>query len=244
MAKKRIIECSVNDEYITGAGVPIGAAGSHDDVILRLSFNDTWAGLNIYATFRDALGGNPTITALLPSMLVDGETLTYDVKVPAAAKLYDGRSMLTLTGYTIVDGSEEDTATNTTTAFFRVLPSDFAFADDGSIDATLAEQLLAAINEHERETGEIIEAHKVEVAAELEEHAAAVGEAMAEQDKNIDTAINTAASAEETAKSVVKRANEGEFKGDPYTLTSEDKEEITQAVIDALPKYNGEVIDV
>lgn len=244
MAKKRIIECSVNDEYVVGAGVPIGAAGSHNDVILRLSFGDTWVGLNIYATFRDALGGNPTLIALLPSMLVEGTDMVYDVPIPAAAKLYDGRSMLTLTGYSIVDGSEEDSATNTTTAFFRVLPSDFAFADDGSIDATLAEQLLSAINKHERETGEIIDAHKVEVAAELEEHAAAVGEAMAVQDEKISAAVSDSTEAKETAKSVVERANRGEFKGDSYTLTLEDKVEITQAVINALPKYNGEVIDV
>ena len=66
---KRIIECQVNDEYVVGAGVPIGASGSHDDVILRLKFNDTWAGLYIYATFRDALGGHPTVVLLLPTML-------------------------------------------------------------------------------------------------------------------------------------------------------------------------------
>ena len=53
---KRIIECSVSDEYLLGGGVPIGAAGSHDDVVLRLGFGDAWAGLNIYATFTDALG--------------------------------------------------------------------------------------------------------------------------------------------------------------------------------------------
>ncbi len=33
-------------------------------------------------------------------------------------------------------------------------------------------------------------------------------------------------------------------KGDPYTLTEADKIEITNAVIEALPKYNGEVAEV
>ena len=67
---KRIIELTVSDEYVIGGGVPIGAAGSHDDVVLRMSFSDAWMVRNKYATFRDALGENPTIVALLPSMLV------------------------------------------------------------------------------------------------------------------------------------------------------------------------------
>ena len=33
-------------------------------------------------------------------------------------------------------------------------------------------------------------------------------------------------------------------KGDPYTLTAADKAEMGSAVISALPKYNGEVVDV
>lgn len=146
--KKRIIEIIVNDEYVLGSGVVIGAAGSHDDVTLRIKFNDTWIGLSLYATFRNAKGENPTVVAMPATMLVDGETMTYDVDIPAAAKLYEGRATLALTGYTIVNGTQEDTATNTVTAFFRVLPSDFAFADDKSIDATLAQQLLTAIDNH------------------------------------------------------------------------------------------------
>ena len=145
---KRIIECSVTDEYIDGAGVVVGAAGSHDDVVLRLTFDEyMWGGLNIYATFRDALGENPTATLLMPSMLVGGEVMTYDVPIPASAKKYAGKMQVVLTGYSISNGSEVDTATNTVTAFFRVLASDFAMLDDESIDATLAQQLQNAINE-------------------------------------------------------------------------------------------------
>ena len=33
-------------------------------------------------------------------------------------------------------------------------------------------------------------------------------------------------------------------KGDPYTLTEADKAEMVSAVIEALPKYNGEVVTV
>ncbi len=144
---KRIIECQVSDEYVLGSGVVVGAAGSHNDVVLRLAFGDMWVGLNIYATFRDSKGESPTLVELLPSTLVDGETMIYDVPIPAAAKKYEGKMMLTLSGYSILDGTQEDTATNTATAYFRVMPSDFALLDDGSIDATLAQQMQSEINE-------------------------------------------------------------------------------------------------
>ena len=151
---KRIIKCQVNDEYVVGSGVPIGAAGSHDDVVLRLEFNDTWDGLYIYATFRDALGGHPTVVLLLSTMLADGESRIYEVTVPAAAKLYAGKAMVTLTGYTTkqvtegdVERTVEGSATNTATAYFPILPSDYAFAEDDSITPTIAQQLQAGIND-------------------------------------------------------------------------------------------------
>ena len=144
---KRIIECQVNDEYVVGSGVVVGAAGSHDDVVLRLTFNDMWAVLNKYATFRDATGESPTVVSLMPSMLVEGTVSTYDVPIPAEAKRYDGKMMLTLSGYSLVDGNEEDRATNTATAYFRVLQSDFALYDDSSMTPTLAQQMQGEINE-------------------------------------------------------------------------------------------------
>ena len=80
-------------------------------------------------------------------MLVDGQTMTYDVTIPPAAKKYQGQMMLTLTGYSIVDGVEEERATNTAMAFFRVMPSSYAVFDDGTVDATLAQQMQSEINE-------------------------------------------------------------------------------------------------
>ena len=151
---KRIIECQVNDEYVLGSGVVVGAAGSHDDVVLRLAFgDDMWVGLNIYATFHDANGENPVHSMLMASMLVPGEAMTYDVTIPPEAKRYAGKMMLTLTGYSIVDGVQEDMATNTTTAYFRVLPSDFAPLDDGTITPTLAQQ----VQDEMREYGKAVE---------------------------------------------------------------------------------------
>lgn len=145
---KRIIECQVNDEYVLGSGVVVGAAGSHDDVVLRLAFGEMWVGRNIYATFNDANGENPVLSMLMASMLVPGETMTYDVTIPPEAKRYAGKMMLTLTGYSIVDGVQEDMATNTTTAYFRVLPSDFSPLDDGTVTPTLAQQVQNELGEY------------------------------------------------------------------------------------------------
>ena len=39
------------------------------------------------------------------------------------------------------------------------------------------------------------------------------------------------------------KGDKGE-KGDPYILTEADKTEIVNSVIEALPKYNGEVVEV
>lgn len=148
----RYIYCDVRDEYISGAGVSVGAAGSKRDVALRLSFGVNWQSLNKYVTFRDALGENPERVMLLGSMLVPGTENTYDVPIPASAKTKQGRMMVTITGYSVVDGNEGDSATNTATAYFRVLPSDYALLDDGSIDATLAMQLQAEIEAMRKDT--------------------------------------------------------------------------------------------
>lgn len=233
---KRIIELTVDREYVSGSGVVIGAAGSHDDVTLQIEFGDLWIGYNIYATFRDALGEHPTITLLTSSMLAPGKDMTYLVDVPAAAKLCAGRSMLTLSGYSLSeDGSEEDSATNTATAYFRVLQSDFALADDGSVEATLAQQLQNELREHEETVQSQIEGHRTEV-----------GEAVRQTEANSSEAIAISNEAINIARSLRAEADAGAFKGDKgdkgdkYTLTEEDKDELVLRVMAALP--NGDEV--
>ena len=86
----RYIDCEVNDEYVIGSGVVIGASGSHNDVGLRLKFGDMWVGLNNYATFTDANGEGSAVVMLMPSMLVPGDAMTYLLPIPADAKKYPG----------------------------------------------------------------------------------------------------------------------------------------------------------
>lgn len=235
----RIIDCAVNNEYIVGGGVPIGAAGSHDDVVLRLAFGEMWTGLNIYATFTDALGENATVVMLLPSMLVSGTIMTYDLPIPASAKRIEGRTSLSLTGYTVVNGTE-GIATNTATAYFRVLPSKVALLDDGTVDATLAEQLLSEMNYTEERVGE------------AEEVAATAAREAANAVDTSNAAADVANAAKEISDEVKARADRGEFKGaDGRTpvkgtdyYTESDKSEMVDRVVAALPKYRGEAVDV
>lgn len=149
----RVIECRVNDEYILGSGVPIGAAGSFGDVQLRLIFNEMWDGLSIVATFKDALGQSEQVVMLLPSMIVEGAERTYLVTVPKAAKAIAGRCKLTLSGYSTytieANGTKsvkKDSLTNTATAFFHVLEADSAIVVDESVDATYLEQVQGELN--------------------------------------------------------------------------------------------------
>lgn len=232
---KRIIELTVSDEYVIGGGVPIGAAGSHDDVVLRMAFGEMWTGLNIYATFTDALGENATEVMLLPSMLVSGTIMTYDLPIPASAKRVEGRTSLSLTGYTVVNGTK-GIATNTTTTYFRVLPSKVALLDDGTVDATLAEQLLSEMNYTE---GRVVEVEEVAATAAME----------------AANAVDVANAAKEISDEVKARADRGEFKGDPGQpgrtpvkgtdyYTESDKSEMVDRVVAALPKYRGEAVDV
>ena len=207
---KRIVKCQINDEYVIGSGVPIGAAGSHDDVVLKLDFNDSWIGLNIYATFRDALGGHPTVVLLLPSMLADQESMIYEVTVPAAAKLYAGKAMLTLTGYTVSDdGAVEESATNTATAYFPVLPSDYAFAEDGSITPTIAQQLQDEMRIREGDISDELEAMQKALDA-LETKCV---DDFPKLDSRVAAAEGNAQSAKEIAELIKAQAEAGAFNG-------------------------------
>ncbi len=66
---KKIIPCRVRDEYVEGAGVVAGAAGSGGDAVLQLEFGPRWEELVKYVTFRDALKENPVTVILTTDMI-------------------------------------------------------------------------------------------------------------------------------------------------------------------------------
>ena len=161
---KRTIKLTVENEYVSGAGVPIGAAGSHDEVEMEVTFvGDVWLVTDKYVTFRDALGRNPNEIVLKSEMVKSmdtneaGENMqTYTFPVPGIAKTYAGESSVTFTGYTLEKGSgKENSCITTTTAYFRVLPSDYSILDDESMkkDPTLAQQVQSMYNAWTEEDG-------------------------------------------------------------------------------------------
>ena len=145
---RRIIPCQVTDEYVRGSGVVVGAAGSHNDVALRLAFSPMWAGTARSIVWKDALGENPTVTILGADLLEAGEAEVYIVPIPAEPKAYAGDMTMTIKG-AVVDGDTETSATLTARAFFTVMESDWDedAAESGDVNPTQAEQLQAQIEE-------------------------------------------------------------------------------------------------
>lgn len=173
----RVIPCRVTDEYVQGAGVVAGAAGSHNDVALRLTFGAMWTGTARSIVWKNARGGNATVTLLTANLLEEGEEEIYLVPIPAEAKEYAGEMSVTVKGVT-VSGETESSATLTATAYFTVLESDWDedAEESGDVNATQAEQLQAEI-EGIKES--IVEAKNSAIAAAESEKNAAASEAAA-----------------------------------------------------------------
>lgn len=66
---RKLIPCTVKDEYLIGAGVAVGAEGSGNDSALQLEFGNMWGGLVKYVTFRNALGEDPVTVLLTTDMI-------------------------------------------------------------------------------------------------------------------------------------------------------------------------------
>lgn len=143
----REIPIQVTDEYVRGAGVAVGAAGSHDDVALRISFSPMWTGTARSIVWLDAAGENPTTTQLGTGLLAEGETEVYLVPIPAEPKALPGEMTMTIKGAT-VSGGKETAATLTAAARFRVLESawDPDAEESADITPTQAEQLRSEID--------------------------------------------------------------------------------------------------
>ena len=148
ITNKKIIPIEVRDEYMLGSGVSIGARGSYDSVILKVKFDEKWQVLNKYATWTDALGNDVDQTLFTVLDLVDGEPDTYYIPVTAPVTMHAGTVKLSFTGYVVSGDSNKtvESLINTATGSFRVLESNATSLDDGSVNATLAQELYAAMN--------------------------------------------------------------------------------------------------
>ena len=102
----RTIPLKIQNEYIAGDKVLIGAAGSHNDVVLRMEFSPMWDGLAKTVQFCDALGENTVEVLLAAQMLESGTTNVYLVPVPNGAKKYAGDMALAIKGAEASGGKE------------------------------------------------------------------------------------------------------------------------------------------
>lgn len=144
---RRIIECHVTDEYVRGAGVVVGAAGSGNDVAIRLLFNPMWDGTTKSIEWFNAYGENPTLTILTADLLEAGTTNVYVVPIPPEPKEYAGEMRMVLKGIQI-DDNGITSATMSAVAEFTVMESEWDpdAQESADINPTQAEQLQQQVD--------------------------------------------------------------------------------------------------
>ncbi len=240
----RIIPCIVSNEYVKGDGVAVGAAGSHNDVVLELHFTDFWEGLAKSITWLDANGENPTITMLTTDMLKPGESDAYLVPIPAEPKRVAGTMTMSIKG-AAVSGESETRASLTTTAHFKVLESvyDEDAAEAGDITATQAEQMQGQL---ESILNDIVRAGQAADAKEAAEASAAAAEASAEaavtqanaaaqsassalfSEQQAQTFANAAQTAQSAAEAAQEASETAEFNANQYARDAKDYRDAAQ----------------
>ena len=143
----RTIPLKIQNEYIAGDKVLIGAVGSHNDVVLRMEFSPMWDGLTKTVQFRDALGESVIETLLTADMLEGSETNVYLVPVPNGAKKYAGEMTLCVKGAAVSE-EKETRATLAIYGRFTVLESKWSEDTETEQDVppTQAELLQSQID--------------------------------------------------------------------------------------------------
>lgn len=143
----RTIPLKIQNEYIAGDKVLIGAAGSHNDVVLRMEFSPMWDGLAKTVQFCDALGENVVQTLLTANLLETGKTNVYLVAVPVDAKKYAGRMAVAIKG-AATSAQKETRATMAAYGTFKVAESNWNETEEVNQDvpASQAEQLQSQID--------------------------------------------------------------------------------------------------
>ena len=144
------IDLTVTGSTVNGCGVQVGAAGSHDDVTLRIRFEQGygWEGSAKRIYWLDANGENPVVTVLTLQMRENaGDDSVYLVPIPAKPKAVAGRMMMSIRGAVVSDEAEAR-ATVTATAFFLVQDSvyDAAATAQEDITPSVAEQIQQQID--------------------------------------------------------------------------------------------------
>jgi hypothetical protein len=209
----RTIPLKIQNEYITGDKGMIGAAGSHNDVILRMEFSGMWDGLTKMVQFRDALGEATIEVLLTADMLEADDTSVYLVPVPNGAKKYAGEMTLCIKG-AAVSAQKETRATLAVYGRFTVAESKWS-ADaetEADVPASNVEQLQGQID---NVLATIVDARKA--ATEAAKSEAAAKNAAETAAVILRATQNSAQNASESAKAAEKSAQDASQK---YTFAS------------------------
>ena len=184
--EQRIVKLQIRDEFISGAGVSVGAVGSHNDVLLEMDFTNSalWVGTSRKAIFHNALGENPTTIILTADLLEEGQDDIYLVPVPGAAKDVAGECFLHVEGWA-VENEVEVLRVVTQDVTFRVMPSKL-YTSGESITPSEVEQLQAEID-HLR--NQAVDAEKVGLDPVEGLNAENVQEAVSSLKKGLDDAV-------------------------------------------------------
>ena len=143
----RIIKLLIDNEWIRGDRVFAGAAGSHDDVKLRMEFGTMWHDLTKTVEFMDSYHNNAVVRELTTNLLVSHTDDTYDVPIPAEAKAFSGKMVVTVKGVKIENGLEKE-AVLTVYGEFEVKESLWNNSAEvvADITPTVAAQLQAEVD--------------------------------------------------------------------------------------------------
>lgn len=209
----RTIPLKIQNEYITGDKGMIGAAGSHNDVILRMEFSGMWDGLTKMVQFRDALGEATIEVLLTADMLETDDTSVYLVPVPSGAKKYAGEMTLCIKGAS-VSAQKETRATLAVYGRFTVAESKWSADAETETDvpASNVEQLQGQID---NVLATIVDARKA--ATEAAKSEAAAKNAAETAAVILSATQNSAQNASESAKAAEKSAQDASQK---YTFAS------------------------
>lgn len=217
----RTIPLKIQNEYITGDKVLIGAAGSHNDVVLRMEFSPMWEGLTKTVQFRDALGETTIEVLLTADMLEADDTSVYLVPVPNGAKKYAGEMTLCVKGAAVA-GEKETRATTAVYGRFTVGESkwDTSAETEQDVPPTQAEQLQSQI---ENVLATIVDARKAATEAAKSAEGAALSQSRAQTSEQYageyaQAAANSATRALESAtasasSATAAKASEGAAAG-------------------------------
>lgn len=144
---QRVIPVAVTAEYVAGDGVTLGAAGSHNSVLIEYDFRAAgpqWENTSKYVLWTNPQGNSTNRINLGVAEKVEGYEGVYQAAPPADAMCVPGWAEMVVVGYTL-NGETEVTKVKTEPSRFRVLPGSSRAADNEGVAPTVADQLQAEI---------------------------------------------------------------------------------------------------